>query len=380
MNPSDKKTVLFYTDTLIIGGAENQMYLLAKFLNKEKYNVMLVCSDYKHLDEWTNKFEQDEIEVIKLNVMHKHDPRHYFQLKELIKHRNIDLIHIHVWNPASCRYAFMASSKYNVPTIVTEHDPFELPKLKSIIKQKLLKKIKHVIAVSDANRTLLLNLFPQLRNRVTVVHNGIDVTWFESQLLSFSDKQRKEYREKHFSVDDDTKVILSVAELHERKGLHYLIQAIPELLEKEKNFKVVIAGSGPQQSELEKLADQMKIKKYVEFLGFRKNIPHLMAASDIFVLPSEKEAFGLVLLEAQAAKLPIVATKVGGIPEIIEHKKNGLLVPPHHPEKLAGEILKFFNDDVRTKNYTEEGYKTLKENFDAKMMAKNTEEIYDRVL
>jgi glycosyltransferase involved in cell wall biosynthesis len=379
MPDSNKKTVLFYTDTPLIGGAENQMYLLAKFLNKDKYRVLLVCSDYDHLNEWASKFEREEIEVIRLNVFHKHDPRHYFQFKEILKTHHVDLAHLHVWNPASCRYALRAAGKYNLPIVITEHDPFELPKLKTYFKRKLLKKVKHVIAVSNANRKLLLNLFPQLRGRITTVHNGIDATWFESQLLSFSDKQRIEFREKNFDASPETKVILAVAELHERKGLKYLIQAIPLIREKEPNAHLVIVGAGPDQDKLEKIAD----KNEVTFLGHRKDIPHLMKAADVFVLPSIKEAFGLVLLEAMAAKLPIIASEVGGIPEIIEDRVNGMLVPPHDEEKLAKAVAKMLSEpgaEGDREKYTTAGFERLKKEFDAKMMAKKTEEIYDECL
>ncbi len=380
MPKNSKKSILFYTDTPLIGGAENQMYLLAKFLDKEKYKVTLVCSDYAHLDEWVKKFENEDIEVMRLNVFHKHDPRHYFQFKEIIKQNHFDLVHLHVWNPAACRYALMAAGKYNIATVITEHDPFELPKFKSYFKEKLLKKINHVIAVSESNRKLLLNLFPQLKNRITTIHNGIDVTWFESQLLSFNENKRNEYREKTFNVGNDIKIILTVAELHERKGVNYLIKAMPLIVEKERSCRLVIVGSGPERNELEILVKKEGVMDHVTFLGFRKDIPHLMKASDIFVLPSIKEAFGLVILEAMATKLPIIASDTGGIPEIIENGKNGTLVPPHDKEKLAKAIVKLINDPDRVAKYVQAGFETLKKTFDAKMMAKNTETIYDEVL
>lgn len=380
MADSKQKTILFYTDSLIIGGAENQMYLLAKFLDKEKYKVLLVCSDYKQLDNWTEKFVSEGIEVIRLNVLHKHDPRHYFQVKELIKFRDIDLMHIHVWNPASCRYAFMAANKYNLPLVVTEHDPFELSKFKQTIKRKLIKKTDKIIAVSNRNAQTLKELFPSMKKRITAVHNGIDITWFESQNLSFTDKKLQEYREQVLESDDKTTLILSVAELHERKGLKYLIGAFEKLIQAGENCKLVLAGIGPQRVNLEKLIEEKKLTDHVKLLGFRKDISHLMAACDVFVLPSLKEAFGLVLIEAMTAKLPIVASNVGGIPEIIEDGVNGLLVTPKNKKELAQAIKKYIDSPDLAAEFTKIGYTKAKENFDAKMMAKNTEEIYEEIL
>ncbi|MBN1494602.1 glycosyltransferase family 4 protein [Candidatus Peregrinibacteria bacterium] len=380
MKTDEKIHILFYTDTPLLGGAENQMYLLAKFLDKEKYLITLVCSGFKNLDEWAKKFENENIQVVRLNVAHKHDLRHYFQLKEYLRHNAVDLMHVHVWNPASCRYALKLAGKYNVPTVITEHDPFELPRFKKYITRKLLKNVNHVIAVSDSNQKLLLNLYPELENRITAIHNGIDVTWFESQLLSFNFKHRDEYRKQHFNATKNSKIILSVAELHERKGLKYLIHAMPKVIESCPTCKLVLAGAGPEEDKLKNLAKEKNIKNNVIFLGFRKDIPQIMKSADVFVLPSVKEAFGLVLLEAMAAELPIIASEVGGIPEIIENGVNGMLISPHDEDRLANGIIKLLNDPKLTDKFITTGFKLLKKAFDAKIMAKKTEAIYDEVL
>jgi glycosyltransferase involved in cell wall biosynthesis len=368
--------VLFYTDTPYAGGAENQMYLLAKFLDKEKYEVKLICSNFKTLDDWATRFESEGIEVVKLNVFHKHDPRHYVQLKEYIKRETCDLMHIHVWNPASCRYAFMAANKYNLPLIVTEHDPFELPKFKKYIKNKLMKRVQKIVTVSHANQKLMQKLYPELKNYTTTIHNGIDATWFESQLLNFSEKKMQEFREEEFDADDDTKVILTVAELHERKGLEYLIKAMPAILEKIPNTKLIIVGEGPQRQDIEKLIEKEGLAKNIKLLGHRKSIPKIMASANLFVLPSVKEAFGLVILEAMAAWLPVLATKVGGIPEIIEDGVNGFLIEPKNSEKLTKKILELFNENFNFEEYIKNAQTILKEKFDAKAMAKQYEKIY----
>lgn len=378
MNNQNRKTVLFYTDTPYAGGAENQMYLLAKFLDKEKYEVKLICSDYKNLEDWAAHFESEDIEVVKLNVFHKHDPRHYFQLKEYIKRHSCDLMHIHVWNPASCRYAFMAANKYNLPIVVTEHDPFELPKFKKYIKNKLMKRVQKIITVSHANEKLMQKLYPELKNYTTTVLNGVDSTWFESQLLNFSESAMNEFREEEFEADEKTKVILTVAELHERKGLEYLIKAMPAILEKIPNTKLIIVGEGPQRQDIEKLIEKEGLAKNIKLLGYRKSIPKIMASANLFVLPSVKEAFGLVILEAMAAWLPVLATKVGGIPEIIEDGVNGFLIEPKDSDALAKKILELFNENFNFEGYIKNAQQILKENFDAKAMAKQYEKIYDK--
>jgi len=117
----------------------------------------------------------------------------------------------------------------------------------------------------------------------------------------------------------------------------------------------------------------------VEFLGFRKDIPHLMKSADIFVLPSKKEAFGLVILEAFVSKLPVIASNVGGIPEIIQNGEDGMIVEAENSQKLAYAINTLLRDKEMQMKFAENGYKKVKKKFDAKIMAKNTEKLYDEV-
>ena len=103
--------ILFYTDTPFTGGAEKHIQLLEKNLVKDGYRVRVVCSSYKKLDVWCSEMKKDGIGIIRLKVSHKHDPRHYFELKKILKKDEPDLLHLHLWNPGSCRYAFWAKGK-----------------------------------------------------------------------------------------------------------------------------------------------------------------------------------------------------------------------------------------------------------------------------
>ena len=129
------RKILLYTDTNIVGGAELQIFLLAKFLDKSKFQPILACGAYPSLDHWCDKFEREEIPVIRFQVRHKNQIRHYFQIRKILQENAIDIIHIHVWNPAAGRQALLAAK--NTKTIITEHDPFKLGALKTLIKKQL---------------------------------------------------------------------------------------------------------------------------------------------------------------------------------------------------------------------------------------------------
>lgn len=373
------KKILFYTDTPIHGGAERHMLLLAKNLNKEKYRVSLVCSNYKQLNEWCKQWEEAGLNVHRLKVLHKHDPRHHTQLKKLLTQEKPDLLHVHLWNPGGCRYAFSAIDKRTTKLIATEHDPFPLSGLKKKIKKGCIKKTDHTITVSSANFQLLLKLYPELKGSVEAVHNGIDLQAFDASLLHFSTQHRDKLREQLFCATVEDFVILSIAELHPRKGLTYLIEAFNKVEKKEPKTRLVIVGEGPQRKILEKLIKKLRLDEKVVLTGKQDNIPQILKSANLFVLASVKEAFGLVFLEAMAAQLPIIATEVGGVPEIIENRKSGVLVPPQEWDTLATTIMEVMENNALMQKLAYVGHHRVKE-FDAKEMVRKTENIYDTVL
>lgn len=365
------KHILFYTDTPLLGGAENQMYLLAKFLPKDRYSVTLACSNYQNLNGWCQQFMDLGIQVQRLRVLHKHDPRHFFYLKKLIPQFN--LLHLHIWNPASCRYALLAAK--NFPVIITEHDPFPLSGFKGWLKKKLTKHVKRILVTSRAAKNLVCEQEPSWEAKVSVVPNGIDIEEFrkEARLVS-----RMEFRRSILGNELNKKIILCVAELHERKGQKYLIDAISRLSQNFPDIKLVFVGEGSSRKYYEKLA--RPLGNLVAILGRRRDVGKLMASSDIFVLPSVREAFGLVLLEASVAGIPVVASNIGGIPEIIKDSVTGILVTPGNAGELTQALKKYLENPSLASKLASAAQKKVSEKFHAKEMAMKTAEVYDAIL
>ena len=149
------KNILFYTDTPNIGGAEKQMLLLAKHLSQKGYQVDLAYGKYSKFSTMHDDFAKYCKSIHILPAIHKHDPRHYLSLKKIMKSGSYDLIHIHLWNPGSCRYAFFAADHLGIPIVTTEHDPFELTGLKRLIKNNCLEKTRQTITISNDNYRLI---------------------------------------------------------------------------------------------------------------------------------------------------------------------------------------------------------------------------------
>ncbi|MBU1151475.1 glycosyltransferase family 4 protein [Patescibacteria group bacterium] len=373
------KKIIFYTDTPQSGGAELQMFLLAKFLNKDKYKPILVCGNSPELNTWCEKFQKEDIPVIRIETASKHSTKHYTTLKQIIKEEKPDLLHAHIWNPASCRYAYLAAKHTHTPMIITEHDPFALPLLKNLIKKYLIKPLQKIITVSKNNANLLRKLYPAHSQKIEVIHNGIDTNWWQSQLLRFTEEDRKEIKTQLFHAKENTLIVTTIAELHERKGLKYLIQAIPSVVEKYPNTKFVIIGEGKERANLEKLVSKLKMEAHVSLIGRQSEIPKLLKASNIFVLPSLREAFGLVNAEAMISPLPVVASDVGGISEIVKNGETGILVEPKDSKGLTRGINQLIASPKLREKMAIAGFERVQKHFSADAMAKEYEKVYEEI-
>ena len=207
--------------------------------------------------------------------------------------------------------------------------------------------------------------FPFIKHKLVVVHNGIE----KFEILP------REQARAELGIDGDELVVGTLAELHPVKGLDILLEAW-EMFSKRHNAKLVIFGEGEARDELGELAELLKIEDSVEFKGYTENARKYLSAFDIFVLPSRSEAMPYTILEAGLAGLPIVATNVGGIPEIIEAGISGVLIDPEETDTLFSTlILLTENKDLR-KRLGEKLKENIERNFSVEKMAEETSNLY----
>lgn len=186
-------------------------------------------------------------------------------------------------------------------------------------------------------------------NKIRVIPYGIDVEKFYYAKKSQSFKARYGCR--------DSKIILSVGRLNYQKGFEYLIKAMPAILRRIPEAKLLIVGEGEQLGSLKNLTKLLNLNQSVIFTGalVQKEIPIAYASADIFVLPSLFESFGISLVEAQAAGKPVIGTRTGGVPEALIENKTGLLVDPRDSKQLEIAILKVLLDNCLTEKLGHEG-------------------------
>jgi glycosyltransferase involved in cell wall biosynthesis len=205
---------------------------------------------------------------------------------------------------------------------------------------------------------------------VDLVYNGVDLHRYDHQEPCCT--LREEY-----GMPPDASIVGVVARLEHEKGHRTLLEAWPRVLAQVPDAYLLVVGEGHLRADLEQLAADLGIADRVVFVGRRDDIPAVTAALDVAVLPSYREAQGIVVLEAMALSRPIVATRVGGIPEMIEDGVSGLLVPPHDAPALAAAIARLLVDHPLADTIARRGHDVVHDRFSVEFMVRAIEDMYD---
>jgi len=353
-----KKINLLYlaTDSKI-GGAENVILALIKGLDRNKYSIyLLVLSGAGPLIKEAKKLG---IEAVSLKMKTRFDFISLLKIFPYLRGKKIDILHTHLYHSNILGYFIKKWKKIPIFLYTSHGLPIKKNSPLSQVNNSIMRKVnQRVIAVSSDIKRKLINYGKVKPEKIIVVYNGVDADQFI------------------FKRESKNIFVGTVANLRPVKGHQYLLRAIPIVLERIPAAKFLIVGQGPLRKDLERLAKRLKITKNVIFTGYQKNIAEILAKLTLFILPSIRETFPVCLLEAMAASLPVVATDVGGIPEVVKDKETGLLVPPKNPEALATAILTLLQDKERAKNMGIAGRKKIEQDFTVEMMVRRNDEIY----
>lgn len=347
-------------------GGQRQAFFLARELKRKGYVFRFYVQPDSPLHQ---KAEEADLPVYPLKMRSEADLRAIFKLGRAMKKAKCRLVHSH--DAHSAAIAAAAASRAKVPLrIVSRRVDFPV-KNNFFTRKKYIDNIDLIIAVSEeVKRVLIQRGIPDWKIRV--VPSGIDYSPFE-------EKRDKYYLHQELHFADNDFLVGIIAHLADHKGHKYLIQAMEVLKEKAPAVKLIIVGEGPLQLELSRQAKENKVDNMVFFMGFRDDVPRILASLDLFVLSSYKEGLGSSILDAMASRLPVVATQAGGIPELVIHEQTGLLVPPKNPQSLAEAILRVYDDRKLARQMAENGYKMVHDKFSASGMAEKIIREYERL-
>lgn len=368
------QNVLWIVDHLgydgVMHGAGKYYLNTIPYFDKNKFNITLCVIRRK--DYLTKLFEAAAINIKHLG-RGKLDPRTIFDLFRMIRIGNIHLIHCHGYG--SDNFGRVLGKLLRIPTIVHAHDDnSNYPVYQKVADFFLIPFTNKAVAVSETVKESCILKRRINKNNLSVLHNGIQLEKFITLEKDLIQKEKM-----RLNIKPGSKVIGTVARLRKEKGIKYLIQSVPKILNLFPDTVFFIAGDGPLRGELENLAKDLGIENRIIFAGFRNDIPTVLSIIDIFVAPSLTEGSPLGILEAMAMGKPIVASNVGGIAEILKDNDTGLLVSPQNAEALAEKIIDLIKDENKSKSLSKKANEEIKK-YDMNSYIKNLEDFYLELL
>ncbi|HAS85113.1 MAG TPA: hypothetical protein DCS23_03550, partial [Candidatus Yonathbacteria bacterium] len=338
-----KKKILFVITKSNFGGAQKYVFDLATGLPKDQFDVAVALGGSGILIQ---KLHAENIRVLPIfslarDVNPWSDITAFFELWKIFREEKPDVVHLN--SAKAGGVGALVARLAGVQKIIFTAHGWAFNEERPMWQKLIIKFFSWItvilshetIAVSNAVRNNTSG-WPFVVGKISVIKNGIN----EPNFLSSSEARLHLFAKANTHVPENAFIVGTIAELHKSKGLTYAIEAFAKLIPENPNLYYFIIGGGEEKERLEALVGLHNLHGRVFLLGFVDDASRYLRAFDIFLLPSITEGLALVLLEAGLAGLPVVASSVGGIPEVIEEEKTGLLVPARDSEVITQAIQK----------------------------------------
>lgn len=315
------------------GGAENLILEQTKFYNNKKFRFHIVSLREGNLEDSFKKItHKNKVQYTCLKTAKFRFIKNVFLLKKYIKKNNIKILHTHLIEADLLGFLMKTLNK-NLIWITTKHatDSFrKIPPI-GILDGWTCNLANRVIAVSYSLKKFLnkYELIPA--NKISVIHNGIDLNKFKKIDIKNA-RQKLNLQQFDFCVG-------IVGRIEKEKGHKFLIKAVSKLKKIIPNIKLNIIGTGSIENKLKELTERAGMKHNVKFMGYCKNVAELYPGFDLLILPSLFEGFGLVVIEAMAANVPVIVSNIDGLREIVSPKE-GILIKPGSTKEICNAIIK----------------------------------------
>jgi glycosyltransferase involved in cell wall biosynthesis len=374
--------LLWLLDTLGIGGAEGLAVPFARSLDPSRFQLSVACHGRLEDSGVERELRRLGVPLFEVGARNLRDRAAFRRLAELVRREQIQVVHAHltysaVWSALLSRSTGVPSfaSLHVAPAATREFRKTLRFRLATDVRDRLMRFVLNrwsngVIAVSQALRQTYLEGGGLRPEKVQVVHNGIELGRFQ--------RDRAETRarlERELDIPPGVPILVTVSVLRPAKGIEVLLETVRLV----PNALFLIVGGGPKEEEFRALAAQSGVSERVRFAGFRTDVDALLAGCDVFVHPSLADAFPTVLLEAMAAGLPVVASRVGGIPEIVQPGVTGELVPPGDPHALAAALNALLADRSTMARMSAAAQERAQREFSAEAWLARLGELYEQV-
>ncbi len=358
--------VLYLIDSLGPGGAEHLLAAYLPFLRRAGVVPTVVALQEQQGNPVARRIAAQGVPVTELGIRRLRQRGAFGRVRRAIAAADPEVVHTQLEFAAVL--GIPAARRLGLPTVATLHT-LDAPPPRSRLAWHFramawaLRRARRVIAVSEITRHHYLERARLRPERVVTLYNGIDPTVFQ-----LGPEARVEARAE-FGFDPAAPVLITVAVQREPKGIQHMLAALPQVAAAFPAVRYLLVGDGPYRGALEEEAARLGLSGRVVFAGARDDVARLLAGADLFVLPSLTEALPTVLAEAMAAGLPIVATTVGGIPEMVRHGEAALLVPPKEPEALAEAVTRLLANPRQAAAMGRSGRRLVAAHFDIRTQA-----------
>ena len=358
------KIVHLEAGTHLYGGALQVLLLVEGLVEKGLENVLVVPRGSQVEAEAIRR----GLPVRSVPLAGEADVTFPFRFRKLLKEESPSLVHLHSRRGADTLGA-LTTRLLGIPTVLSRR--VDNPEAGWSLGAKY-RLYDAVITISQAIRDVLVDQGVP-GEKVHCVHSALDPTPFMAPC-------REEAFRREFGLDPDEAVVGMAAQFIPRKGHRILLEAIPSILDSHPRTRFLLFGRGPLQKELEAEVEDRKLGRVVHFPGFRDDLPQLLPCLDILVHPALLEGLGIILLQASAAAVPVVATRAGGIPEAVVDGENGLLVPPGEVAPLAIAVRNLLSRPQERLAMGVAGRKRVQESFSLQGMVEGNLAVYRKVL
>ncbi len=372
MQSNRRIKILYIVDGFRLGGAETKLLELLKHLDRKNYHIS-ICS-LNNEGELRKDFENLGAKVKVLGRKHRFDISIIPKLIQFCKREKFDIVqnilfYADVVGTLSAKLAGVLGV-ISWETISHENESYE-PVHRQIAYRFGMKFVDRIVAVSEDVRQSIVKLRNINPGKIITIHYGVNLTKYNNA---------KRNAAVDFPCNARFPSIAVVARLNEVKGHKYLIEALKKVVEHFPNLKCLFVGDGNYRKDLEEMVREFGLNNNVQFLGFCDNIEEILQTSDLFVLPSISEGLPNALLEAMACSVPVVATSVGGIPEVIKDGFNGILVPTRNETALSEKIVKLAKDREYMMKLGKEGRKSVESHYSLQKQIEEFQSVYNELI
>ena len=376
MESIKKYKVVHIISNLSLGGAQILLFdILCKLKEYEDLELTLVTIDS---GEYIEKYKNAGIKVIDLREKGLVNPKIYFKLKKILESLKPDIVHTHL-NKADF-YGRIAAKISNVPLIIstchnysTTHSGADINKKSffDVIDNFVIDYSKsYLIAISKLVKQYLINRNPSYEKITEVIYNGIN---FDKIKYKLSNWEILKLRSEN-NIDSDDFVISVIGRLDKQKGHLIFLESVKEIIHQNKKIKILLIGDGSLREQIEIFIKENNLSSQVIMKGFQPDSEPYIEISDLICVPSLWEGFGLVIIEGMIKRKIILASDVGGIPEIIEDGKTGFLFKSQNKTELIKKLIYIYSNIKELDHIKEKAVSVIKDNFD---INKNTGQYYN---